>query len=141
MNKDFADRWVADLRHPSNKQRTGVLHDGVGYCCLGRALVVGGFKLVPKLVPDWNDPDGATKLFPGVFVIDGTQFDDGTCGEDQRLDKTAMDTLGFAGSGGEAKDGTFAIGGRIFGSLADANDNGITFAQIADWVEKNWERL
>ena len=138
MNKEFADRWVADLRDPNNKQCPSVLHDGVGYCCLGRALVVGGFKLVPRLIEVEGDD---VALRETEFVIDGTQTHDGLGGKYKTLDKGAMKTLGFSGSEGEPLDGTFAIDGRIFKSLAEANDAGITFTQIADWVEKNWERL
>lgn len=134
MNKEFAERWVADLRDPNNKQCSSVLHDGVGYCCLGRALVVGGFKLVPY-EDEMGDVDDSQ------FVIDGTQDENGAGGEFETLESRTMETLGFSGPQGEPKDGTFTIGGQIFASLAGANDAGITFAQIADWVEKNWERL
>jgi hypothetical protein len=138
MNKEFAERWVADLRDPNNKQCTSVLHDGVGYCCLGRAVVIGGFKLVPRRVEVEGDDIETRK---DEFVLDGTQDDEGIGGEYEALEARTMETLGFSGPQGEPKDGTLTIAGRIFKSLAEANDEGITFAQIADWVEKNWERL
>lgn len=138
MNKDFAERWVADLRDPNNKQCRAVLHDGVGYCCLGRALVVGGFKLVPKRVETECDE---IETREDELVIDGTQRSDGLYGESENLDDTAMNALGFNDSQGEPKEGDVSINGRSFFNLADANDKGATFAEIADWVEKNWERL
>lgn len=138
MNKEFADRWVADLRDPNNKQCPSVLHDGVGYCCLGRALVVGGFKLVPRRI---EDDDVENLVEDGGFVIDGTQKEDGTRGEAEGLNRRAMEAIGFNYPDGSTIDGSFVISGRSFPSLAEANDGGISFAEIADWVEKNWERL
>lgn len=138
MNKEFAERWVADLLDPNNKQCRSVLHDGVGYCCLGRALVVGGFKLVPKRV-EVGDDEIETR--DDELVIDGTQCSDGLYGESESLDDKAMNTLGFDDSQGSPKEGLVVINGTTFENLAEANDGGATFAEIADWVEKNWERL
>jgi len=128
MNKEFADRWVADLRDPNNKQCQSVLHDGVGYCCLGRALVVGGFKLV--------------QIDESSFVIEGSQDPEEGGGEYETLDERTMAALGFSETDGSPSEGKVCIEGRgTFEGLADANDKGATFAEIADWVEKNWERL
>lgn len=138
MNKEFAERWVADLRDPNNKQCRSVLHDGVGYCCLGRAVVVGGFKLVPKRVEGEGDE---IEVRDDEFVIDGTQ-QEGLYGESEGLCEKAMGALGFSEEQGTPNDESpVVINGRRFLNLAGANDQGVTFAQIADWVEKNWERL
>ncbi len=138
MNKEFAERWVADLRDPNNKQCKSQLSDGKGFCCLGRAVVVGGFKLVPKKVEDDYDE---VKVRDDELVIDGTQGPDGLYGESEDLSDEAMKALGFEESQGEPKEGKIEIDGKEYATLADANDKGVTFAQIADWVEKNWERL
>jgi hypothetical protein len=139
MNKEFADRWVADLRDPNNKQCKSQLSDGVGFCCLGRAVVVGGFKLVLNRVLDENDEN----LVEGTrFVIDESQDEDGSRGKANSLDERVREVLGLDYQDGATRDRSMIhISGRTFGSLAHANDQGVSFAEIADWVEKNWERL
>jgi len=42
LPKEFAEKWVAELRSGRYMQTTHKLCDGVGFCCLGLAGVVAG---------------------------------------------------------------------------------------------------
>lgn len=136
MDADFAKRWVADLRDPANKQCTSMLFDGTGYCCLGRAAVLSGAKLVPmKVESDYGD--GLVE--GGAFVVDGSQCEDGTGGEQEALTSSIAQKIGMANVDGLSADlKSIIINGVEYQGLADANDKGCTFPQIADWIEQNY---
>lgn len=143
MDAEFAKRWVADLRDPANKQCAGMLYNGRGYCCLGRAAVLAGATLVPLRLEHWIRAGSVTIVErPDEFVIDGTQDEDGLQGEQEALTEEIAARIGMSALAGEPKNrGMVEIGDGSYDSLADANDSGCTFDQIADWIEVNYERL
>lgn len=117
--------WVAELRKPEAKQTKGVLtcitddeEDGerpVGDCCLG---------VLCKLAVKHGIID------PGVETGDGTVSYDGR-GAD--LSQKVQGWAGLATS-----DGYFIETGNGFDqgfSLAESNDQGSTFSEIADLIE------
>lgn len=58
------------------------------------------------------------------------------------LNTKAQAKTGIGSRGGSAKgDAIIAIGSRIYGNLAEANDEGVPFSDIADWIEANYEKL
>lgn len=116
MNRDIAMKWVEDLRTPGLKQATAALFDGEGYCCLGRLCIVLGMQPFQHA--------------PGVHTIGGNQC---------TLPDEAMDAAKIRSSNGRA-DG-IEMGALKVKCLADANDGGATFAQIADWIEQHYRRL
>lgn len=122
MNREFATRWVEALRGGEYLQCQNVLHGGQGYCCLGVAEIVAG--------NEFEEDDG-------IFVLK----------HDRRktvsLSDATMRATGMRSAFGRIFDssGVITVGGGDYTSLADANDDGRTFAQIADAIEQNWERL
>src|SRR5262245_22394423 len=115
MRKEIADLWIADLRNPENKQTTGVLFDGTGYCCLGRLCVVMGrtFHKNPKLLT-WNVAGTrATHVLPEAVKIE---------------------------AGMRSETGKLHSDGDTFLELVELNDDGSTFPEIADIIEQSWER-
>lgn len=46
-------------------------------------------------------------------------------------------TVGFVAVRNAYQDLKMVFGGKIFDSLVDMNDDGKTFAEIADWIEAN----
>lgn len=96
-------QWLADLRSGKYPQTKEFLHDNGGYCCLGVACAV-----TLGMQADDIDPSGVR-----YYV-----------GEDQSLPVSVQEKFRFRGNAGESSD---------FPALAKLNDEGKTFAEIADW--------
>ena len=59
-----------------------------------------------------------------------------------QLPKKIQKEYGFFCSGGSRRDGNeLVIGGQGYESLMDANDNGVSFEDLADYIEKNYKYL
>jgi hypothetical protein len=112
MDKAIAEAWVTDLRS-NPPQAIGFLYDAEGYCCLGRLCIVMG---IPKEdIMEEADLDSQ----PGW-----------------RKKSTMRSPVGRP-----KDDEGISVAGNCYGTLADANDAGCTFEQIADAIERDWERL
>lgn len=114
MDKQLAEKWVADLR--TNPPKTiGWLYsmDG-GYCCLGRLCKVLGLK-------DKTLRGNCSLADVDIFLdLPPLQSSIGSLPNKEKI----------------------IINGVEYDCLADANDSGnVSFAQIADFIEQNWERL
>ena len=121
MIKEKAMELVAALRSGKYTQTTGALHrvDG-SMCCLGVAC---------SLV--YNKPTGTEN--PGCFTYNNSV---GT------LPPKAIKYFGFNSYDGSRDDsGDIFMNNTHHPSLADANDSGCTFDQIADYIEANWDHL
>jgi hypothetical protein len=114
MNDD-AKRWVQALRSGKYQQATGVLYDGNGYCCLGVACDVLGIKFLQ---------DGDGDFYADILCEYGA-----LC----ILPPQVRDMLGLrTRSGGSNVELTGS--GRTM--LTELNDDGVTFPEIADIIEK-----
>jgi hypothetical protein len=116
MKAEHRDQWLNALRSGEYKQIKGVLYGSAqhGYCCLGLlAHVVGG--------------------------VDNDKLESaGTCGF------LAYETGGEYGLGRDCHEGDGLYRARdpeslttLQRKLAAMNDNGHSFAEIADWIEAN----
>lgn len=116
MKKEFAEKWADALESGEYKQGKGKLFDGQSYCCLGVACVLAGRKFEESEV--WN----------GVWVVENT-LSESYLPEDVKIEI-------------EMKHGTGSIfyNGRNT-TLADLNDNGLTFTEIAKIIRDRWEVL
>lgn len=56
------------------------------------------------------------------------------------LDKDQMEATGISSADGKLPK-AYKVGGKKYGSLAELNDNGLSFKRIARIIEKNWEKL
>lgn len=119
MNREIAMKWVADLRTPGLKQAKSALFDGEGYCCLGRLCVVLGMQAARR--GDLWEFDGQNGLLPHSAVQAAELLNE----DGSRIDGSAI-------SFGDLLE---------YKALCEANDDGVTFAQIADWIEQNWRML
>lgn len=57
------------------------------------------------------------------------------------LSEEAINLSGMKNNDGDCGFDSIEMGRRTYDDLAAANDDGRRFKQIADWIEKNWERL
>ena len=107
MNRDIAEKWIADLR-TNPPQTRKALFDGNGYCCLGRLCILAGIE------PETS--------FNGSYAF---------------INHTGVLPQKIADWAG-VKTSCAAYRG---GSLVSDNDNGKTFAQIADIIEAHIDEL
>lgn len=118
MNKDIATKWTAALRSGQYKQTTEYLHKDDGFCCLGvlcdlhRETAGGGW--------DWG-PAGSMTYQPRS----ANDWDNSL------LPISVRDWAGTRSVNPDA-DGV---------CLSASNDDGWTFAQLADFIDRNWEDL
>jgi len=113
VKKEIADMWVQALRSGEYRQGRGRLkrEDGA-MCCLGVLC-----DLVPSEVGKWN------RL---AFEMAGDQ-------NEAHLPKSARDWAGMCSQAGMVN--------HIKVQLTKLNDDGATFSEIADIIEKHWEEL
>lgn len=123
MKKRKAVEWVKALRSGDYIQGRGRLVDnGDRFCCLGVACNLS------KAALEWKIEEK-----PSLWSMDG---------ETDVLPKTIQEEFGFFNRVGGLKGGGFIhIKGGEFKSLAEANDGGCSFEEIADYIEKNWKSL
>lgn len=121
MIKERAMELVAALRSGKYKQATNALRKGDSYCCLGVACEISGIG--PWKFPTENDDD---------FYYQGER---GVLPESVRVHFGMFSTQGMPNPSAPTE---------IFNNtkaLTTMNDSGLSFAQIADHIEKNWEYL
>jgi hypothetical protein len=125
VKKEMADKLVVALRFGEYTQGRIVLEGEGKMCCLGVACALIRDEL-PHVYADNK-----------VFYIDihGSK-------NSRTLPEKARVAYGFATEQGSRVDGGYLlIGDWKAISLAEANDSGATFTEIADYIEANWEYL
>lgn len=113
LPKDFAEKWVAALRSGEYEQGKEALFNNGCYCCLGVAAVVCGAKNDMLLQGDDS---------PAAYLYRG-EIDRPRIPEDV-LEAIPENIIGSCG---------------LPAKLAGFNDEGKSFADIADWIEQNVE--
>ena len=113
MKLDIADKWIAALRSGEYKQAVGALYDGEGYCCLGVLCKVLGEEFTKD--NEYWEVDGEYSVLPGNLVERAGMYSP-------------------AGCFWEGDDETER-------SLTEENDNGQTFEEIADIIERHKHKL
>lgn len=111
MKKEVAEKWVEALRSGKYKQTRSQLRDLSGYCCLGVLCDISGLG---NFIPS---PDGSGYDFLG--------------------------SLGILPGAVVSYSGIKTVNGELEGyrNLAFVNDNRGSFDQIADIIEKYWDKL
>lgn len=121
MKKYKAMKLVKALRSGEYKQgKDALVNSDDKFCCLGVACNISKLPL-PWYLGDygWN--------------IDGSYTE---------LPDSIQKEYGFYDNiGGRRDESSLDIGGEYYGSLANANDQGVTFDQIADYIEANYKDL
>lgn len=121
MLKKYAVKWAKALRSGKYQQSRMALRNSKGYCCLGVACEITGRPLNRKI--------------GGCFTIKGSNKTD-------FLPKVVQRALKMHSSNGAQKDGnSLKIGQSLFKTLSRANDFGMSFSDIADYIEKNYKQL
>lgn len=111
MNPEVKAKWLEALRSGKYKQGDSALHKGEQFCCLGVLCDIAVQSGIVKT--DINHDD--------EVVYDG------------RADYLPLSVQEWAGLPNENGDYD-----RYASSLADQNDEGATFTEIADIIEKHF---
>jgi hypothetical protein len=116
---EIKSNWLTALRSGNYKQGSGYLHtESDHYCCLGVLCEVMGLK--GEFVP------GSEKRLKGHYVYDGSY--PGALPQSVR-DVTGLDDFGTLPTTVRYRD-------TNCNDLANLNDNGATFLEIAGIIEK-----
>ncbi len=128
MIKEKAQLLVEALRGGKYKQGKYYLNiDNKEFSCLGVACEVSMKELGLKTTKPFKDREDNTIEYNDVYI---------------NLPLEVRDYFGFDSCLGERIDEDYVkIDGKIYKSLADANDKGCTFNQIADYIEKEYKNL
>lgn len=122
MRKAIATKWVAALRSGDYKQTNSQLRNDKGFCCLGVLCNIHAQEH-PKIA--------AKQTNPTMYLDSGYTLPD----EVIRWASLSSDI-------GEKRDhGKIIINGDVYHHLAAANDSGVSFKRIANWIEKNYKEL
>ena len=125
MTENQAMLWVEALRSGKYKQVGNHLKAKKGHCCLGVLC-----ELSQKVEFEKHPDDD------GIYaVIDGNNVDFGA------LPLKVMAEFRLSNSEGRPSCRVVTIDGNEYTSLAHANDSGVSFAKIADWIEENYMYL
>lgn len=113
-----AKKWVRALRSGKYKQATGNLHNSDGYCCLGVAceLAIKNGVRVKK-----EDHEDRPTVYDGMSDL---------------LPLSVQRWLNL-----NSDDGVLTLASDEETSLANLNDNGSNFKQIADIIVKYQDQL
>lgn len=128
--------WIADLRANPGKQITGTLatkkEDGtVGACCLGQALIT-----ICRL-------EGMDEPWIKRVVFDREDLRDGMEGDFDTKVLKSYKKLGLKSSNGvfdttsDIQPQPAKVGDKEYLCLTEMNDKGMTWLEIADFIEAN----
>lgn len=119
VKKEYADLWVEALRSGQYEQAQKQLRSiDNKFCCLGVLCELVGIRAHLEI----NQNRMSYYHYEG-----NSDF----------LPNSVKTTVGMASLNG----GVIILSEGIVTNLADLNDDGKTFAEIADIIEQNWEKL
>ena len=128
MNQEIKKLWLAELRNPERKQAQKRLNNGEGMCCLG---------VLCDIVKDYPEVQGS-------WVLDSVMKPQFSClswNAPNQPNEKAVGHLPLAVKNLADLEGRFGeYDGKYDGkqSLANLNDEGITFAEIANVIEREF---
>jgi hypothetical protein len=126
MNPDIKNEWVTRLRSGEYKQGTGALNRGGSYCCLGVLCEIGVEKGI--LSKEYAGP-GARYMDEYEFTALDNEYD----ASSELLPEAAREWAGLEDSNPYVS--YLDDDDEMYNGLAEVNDNGLTFAEIADLIE------
>ena len=118
-------KWVEALRSGKYYQITGALRNALGHCCLGVACEISGLV-------KWKEAENEAGYLYGAYTLEAVVDLDT---DDEAIFTTELPEAVCDWLGVRYTDGGFQDESGIFTSLANANDKGVTFAEIANIIE------
>ena len=124
MNQEIKKLWLAELRNPERKQAQKRLNNGEGMCCLG--VLCDVVKDYPEVQGSWVTDSCMKPQFSCLAWNAPNQPNEKVVGHLPLAVRKLADL--------EGRFGEYSFGEKV--SLANLNDEGITFTEIADVIEK-----
>lgn len=132
MHKEIAEKWVAELRSGKYPQTTRYLRDGAGFCCLG-VLCEVALKNDVKLKITSDRMNGIYSYDDEENVLPNrVRWWAGVKEHNPNVPEPYAEKIHHEDHEYEPES---------FSYLAELNDNGYTFDEIADIIEKHYEAL
>lgn len=126
--------WIKELRNPANKQTTGKLKsDDGGECCLGLACRLMGILKKHEdggYIQYYNLDNDSTRNYSYISKDNPLGAQIGESGDLPSGFTVICDDW--------KRDGEDITYKKTFTYLAELNDNGFTFAEIADIILEAW---
>lgn len=123
MTENQAMLWVEALRSGKYKQTSGHLKDKRGYCCLGVLCEISGKVSFNKLFNIFGNYSIGSEKMTTVLPIE------------------VRNEFGLYDYEGGIPNKCIEIDGIEYECLAEANDKGVPFNKLADWIEENYMYL
>jgi hypothetical protein len=120
MKKEVKDRWVEALRSGKYSQTKGVLRDGKGFCCLGVLCDIAK----DELGINWRFNGRSYDMKSYSLVLPTIVTEWAGLRDDQGM---------VFPNNNDTEEPLF--------NPPKLNDNGASFAEIADMIEQNWEKM
>jgi hypothetical protein len=125
MNLDVKSKWLKALRSGEYRQTTSCLRRGDGFCCLG---VLTDLAIKEGVLPDWKMYDPFAT--PDIFYVEDVDAHMVMDQQDAVLPATVMEWANLS-----SRDGTTGLDGT---SLAQLNDSGASFDELAEIIEERF---
>lgn len=122
MNEEIKSRWIAKLESGDYDQTTGHLNVGSGYCCLG---VLCEIAVEDGIVIKQATDDDTPALY--TAKIDTSDYNEDI------VPIAVMKWAGLPSTNPDIDDEELDVNNN----LAELNDNGMTFSEIANLIRKN----
>lgn len=125
MNARVKELWTKALRSGKYPQDRGYLRTKQGYCCLG---VLCDLAVIEGVIPQPQDTDPDDNEMGWYYY--------GTSALDDVLPQEVAEWAGLKNPGYPEDNPLVTVNDSVT-SLAELNDDGYTFARIADIIEEN----
>lgn len=131
MRKEIRDKWLQALRSGSYSQTKDTLHAAEGgLCCLG---VLCDLAVIAKVIPSAKAIERERHYDHGGVSHGGWEYD-------EQMDILPTSVQAWAGISDSA--GSYPTqDGEGSECLATMNDSGMSFKEIADVIESDWEQI
>lgn len=127
MNPEIKTKWLAALREPDRKQAIGELENSSGQCCLGVLCEIAANEgIVDRVVKE--------RILPGDTTWYAVYDENATA----LLPASVMEWAGIEDKSAMLNERVENEEGYRFDNLTGLNDNGSSFAEIADVIERQF---
>lgn len=136
MKPEIAQKWVEALRSGNYTQTTKTLRDDKGYCCLGVLCDLASQEGIGTWQAPDSPPTSASRIYR--YVAGYAKYESNSSLIPPRVAKWAE--MSEKNTGKNGSKGSFLSDGN-WTSLANLNDRGSSFEDIAKVIEKEVETL
>lgn len=139
MRKDIADKWVKRLRDGGIEQCSGSLAINDARCCLGVLCDIAAEENPETFF--WGDPKDAFEEQDLIMFGESIEGSRSFGSKDSRRSRAVLPESVATWAGLMSTTGFIQGRGDFDDKLTVLNDKGVSFTEIADIIEQQWEHL